>query len=193
MRRSVRIVVSIAAVAASATIRAEEPKKQPIPASPTQSFFVKFLNPRMAARISVNAVNQAAAAESRYSNPFTHDPAALERVERGAIRATKSAIKRYAIEQLGLDGWSVPLVRTGASGVAAYRTDSGGTRLRFGFSHRAPRAEVLFQRTAGRISLSADAYGRIGTTFETPTSSLRLGVNLDPVERQATFGIVTRF
>jgi len=72
------------------------------------------------------------------------------------MRATKSAVKRYALERLYLAGWSLPLGSSHGRGVSAFRTESGGPRLRFGFSHRAPRVEALFPLDHGRIAVQSE-------------------------------------
>jgi hypothetical protein len=130
---------------------------------------------------------------NRAANPWMHDATSVERVQKSAIRATTGALKRYAIDQLQLDGWSLPLVGGGGRGLAALRTDAGGTRLRFGFAHMAPRAEVLVPSGQGRFGISVDARGRFGASFETKSSSLRVGGAVDPLSHEATLGLIRRF
>jgi autotransporter translocation and assembly factor TamB len=188
----VRFVVFIAAcmVLAGTTNAAEEFKKKPKPAP--RGFLEKFLAPQMDTRLK----GEFQAAEhftNPAANPWTKDDATVARVEKGAIRATKGALKRYAIESLGIDAWSLPLVRGKATGVDALKTASGGTRLRFGFSHLAPRAEVLIPVKAGRVSFSADALGRMSTSFEMPDSRFRVGAAVDPRAHEGTFSLGLSF
>ena len=107
--------------------------------------------------------------------------------------ATRGALKHYAIESLGLDAWSRPLFGAKGTGLDAPKTDSGGTRLRFGFSHLAPRAEFLIPVDAGHVSFSADAMGRLSTTFETPSSGFRVGASVDPRAHEGGFSLSCSF
>ena len=171
---------------ARAADEVKPPKAEP------QSFFAKYLAPRMDSRLS-GEFDAATRFANPSTNPWTRDDATVSRVQRQAIRATTSAVKRYAIERLGLDAWSLPLIRGTRTGLDALRTDSGGPRLRFGFSHMAPRAEILIPVTSGRVGVSADARGRVGINFETPASSLRFGATFDPRDHSGSFGLTSRF
>jgi hypothetical protein len=172
--------------AAHAADEAKTPKVDP------HGFFAKYLAPRMTTGLN-GEVDAAAHFANPAANPWTRDEGTVLRVERRAIHATKGAVKRYAIESLGLDAWSLPLVRGTGTGLDALRTDSGGARLLFGFSHMAPRAEVLIPVTSGRVAFSADAMGRMGVTFETPASSLRFGATVDPRAHSGGFALTSRF
>jgi len=174
---------------AGAAQAADEAK--PTKAAP-RGFFAKYLAPRMDSRLN-GEFDAAARFANPATNPWTRDDATVSRVERQAIGATKSAVKRYAIESLGLDAWSLPLIRSNGTGLDALRTSSGGPRLLFGFSHMAPRAEVLIPVTSGRVGVSADAMGRMGINFETPASSLRFGATFDPRDHSGAFGLTSRF
>ena len=46
---------------------------------------------------------------NRAANPWTRDMGAVSRLEKSTIRATTGAMKRYAIERLGIDQSKVPL------------------------------------------------------------------------------------
>ena len=191
LRTRLRLVVLLAATlalagAAHAADEANKPKVEP------HGFFAKYLAPRMATGLS-GEVDAAAHFANPEANPWTRDEGTVSRVERHAIHATTGALKHYAIESLGLDAWSLPLVRGTGTGLYALRTESGGARLLFGFSHMAPRAEVLIPVTSGRVGVSADAMGRVGTSFETSASSLRFGATVDPRGHEGTFGITCRF
>ena len=174
---------------AGSTNAAEEPK--PLKPDPN-GFFTKFFSPRMDARLN-GEVEAAKHFTNPAANPWTRDDQTVARVERGAIHGAKSAVKRYAIESLGLDAWSLPLVKGSGTGLAALRTESGGPRLTFGFSHMAPRAEILVPVNTGRVGFSADAMGRVGVTFEGLSSSLSFGCAVDPRDHSGTFGLVSRF
>src|SRR5262245_33305727 len=166
---------------------------QPVKAHPKpRGFLERFLAPRM--ETGLHAESQAADHFANpAANPWTRDDGTVERVEKGAIRATKGAVKRYAIESLGIDAWSLPLFGGKGTGLDAFRTDSGGTRLRFGFSHLAPRAEFLIPVEAGRVSFSADAMGRISTAFDALSSRFRIGAAIDPREHEGTFALSYSF
>jgi hypothetical protein len=172
------------------TVNAADDFKKPKVAP--RGFLSKFLAPRMDSRLDAE-VSAAANFVNPAANPWTRDEQTVSRVQRSAIQATKGAVKRYAIESLGIDAWSLPLMGAKGTGLDALRTDSGGTRLRFGFSHRAPRAEVLVPVSAGRVAFSADAMGRIGTSFETPNANLRFGATIDARAHEGTFGLTCRF
>ncbi len=171
---------------AQAADEAKPPKADP------HGFYAKYLAPRMDSRLN-GEFDAAARFANPATNPWTRDDATVSRIERHAIRATKSAVKRYVIESLGLNAWSLPLLRGTGPGLSALRTDSGGPRLLFGFSHMAPRVEVLIPVTPGRVGVSADARGRMGITFETPASGLRFGATVDPRDHSGSFGLTSRF
>lgn len=182
-------------------VRAEDAGRVPLPQRPpvsvapvkkAPSFYTSFLAPRIDARLrddSAAAVDLA----DRAANPWTRDAQAVGRVEKDAIRATRGALKRYAIDRLGIDAWSLPLTGGAGRGLSGLRGDSGGPRLRLGFAHLAPRAEVLLPAGDGRFAVSLDARGRVGASFETTTSDLRLGVSLDPLAHTGTLGLTRRF
>jgi hypothetical protein len=181
--------------------RADEVKRPPLPSRPplkmkavvsVPSFFNSVLAPRLDARLNPDA-SAALEFTDRAANPWTRDSGALSRFEKTTIRATTGAMKRYAIDRLGIDAWSVPLVGGSGRGLAALRTDSGGTRLRFGFAHMAPRAEVLVPASGGRVAVSLDARGRVGASFEAKGSDFRIGASVDPLAHDATLGLIRRF
>jgi hypothetical protein len=182
-------VVAAGLVLAGAAEAADQVKKRPVV---RHGFYERFLAPRM-----TSGLNREASAAAFYANPaanpWTQDHETVSRVEKGAIRATKGALKQYAIEGLGIDAWSLPLFGGRGTGLGALKNDSGGTRLRFGFSHLAPRAEVLIPATHGRVAVSADARGRLGTSFESATSNFRIGVSYDAPSHSGTFSLTRRF
>ena len=171
---------------AQAADEAKPPKADP------HGFFARYLAPRMDIRLD-GEFDAASRFANPSTNPWVRDDATVFRVQRQAIRATKSAVKRYAIESLGLNAWSLPLFRGAGTGLDALRTESGGPRLLFGFSHMAPWAEVLIPVTSGRVGVSADAMGRVGINFETPASNLRFGATFDPRDHSGSFGLTSRF
>ena len=156
-------------------------------------FFHSYLAPRMSARLSGSRAAVVTEFGLPSANPWTRADNTEDDVRRGAVRAMKGAVKRYALERLNLTGWSLPLRSGSVRGAAAFRTESGGPRLRFGFSHLSPRAEVLLPVDSGRVSVSADLFGRVGTSFETPNSRLRVGAYVDPRERAATASLGISF
>jgi len=189
LRRIAIIAAGLALAAAAEAADAVKIKKRPV--SP-HGFYEKFLAPRM-----TSGLNREVAAAAHFANPiaspWTRDNEAVSRIEKGAIHATKSALKRYAIESLGIDAWSLPLFGGGGSGLGALKTESGGTRLRFGISHLAPRAEVLIPATHGRVAFSADAKGRLATSFESSSANFRVGVSYDAPAHAGTFLLIRRF
>jgi len=171
----------------------------PTPVRPSSTFLSTVLMTPVDARLrgeSAAALEFATFRANPMANPWTRDFGAVERVEAGAINATTKAMKRYVIDHLGLNGWSLPLGggSRGGGGIASLRTDSGGTRLRFGFSHMAPRAEVLIPSgNTGRVSLGLDGRGRVSAAFETAAARLRVGGSYDPGSRDLNVVFVTRF
>jgi hypothetical protein len=125
------------------------------------------------------------------SRPWPGDPAAIQRVQKLGIRAIGGALKRYAVERLGIDRWSLPV--TGRSEGNAVANDAPRVRFHLGFSHLAPRVDLRIPVTAGRVVVSADARGRIGTTFERTSSRLQVAADVDVRERAATVALSMRF
>ena len=190
-RRALRwsAIVMAGLALAGAAAAADEVKKTP---AVPRGFFAKFLAPRMASGLNgeiVAATNFA----NHAADPWTKDAGTVSRIERGAIHATTSALKHYAIESLGIDAWSLPLHRGAGTGLDALRNDSGGTRLRFGIAHLAPRAEVLIPATHGRVAVSVDTRGRLGTSFESASSNFRVGLSYDAPSHAGTFSLSRRF
>ena len=186
--RCIAIVAAGLALAGAAKAADQVKKRSAAP----HGFYERFLAPRMTSGLN-GEVAAAALYANPAANPWTRDNGTVLRIEKDAIRATKSALKNYAIESLGIDTWSLPLFGGGGRGVGALKTDSGGTRLRFGFSHLAPRAEVLIPSAHGRVAFSADARGRLGTSFESVTSKFRFGVSYDAPSHSGTFSLTRRF
>ena len=188
--RKIAIIAAGLALAAAAEAADDMKIKKP-PAAP-RGFYEKFLAPRMTS--GLNGEAQAAAFFANpAANPWTQDNETVSRIEKGAIRATKSALKRYAIESMGIDAWSLPLAGSRGRGLDALKTESGGTRLRFGISHLAPRAEVLVPATHGRVAFSVDARGRLATSFESTAANFRLGVSYDVPGHAGSFALIRRF
>jgi hypothetical protein len=158
----------------------------------THGFYERVLAPHVDGHLD-NEIEAAIQFAAPGANPWTQDVGTVSRVEKEATRAAKGAIRNYAIEQLGLNAWSVPLFGASGSGVDALKTSSGGARLLFGFSHLAPRAEILVPCGAGQVSFSADATGRLGTSFQMPESRLRFGASYDPGAHDGTFSLSCRF
>jgi|WetSurMetagenome_2_1015567.scaffolds.fasta_scaffold271418_2 hypothetical protein len=204
MKRTVALGFAVALAGAAlcaGSARAEDHERPTQPQRPplrmksvvsAPSFFNSVLAPRLDRGLNHDS---AAALDftNRAANPWTRDVGAVSRFEKTTIRATTGAMKRYAIDQLGIEGWSLPLVGGSGSGLAALRTDSGGTRLRFGFAHMAPRAEVLVPSTQGRFAVSLDARGRVGASYQANGSDLRIGTAIDPLAHDLTFGLTRRF
>lgn len=165
----------------------------PVPVQARHSFFDAYLNPKMAARLGDQRAFLASGVLHGEAQDWTRDPDSVERVEQRATSALKSAVKRYALERLNLVNLSVPIFGSGRGSALAADGASPGTRLRFGISHMAPRAEVLLPLASGRLSVGADARGRVSSSFETERHGLRLMGALDPGEKSATFGVTIGF
>ena len=128
------------------------------------------------------------------SNPVATDPATLERVQKGATRAIKGALKTYAIEGIGINRWTIRLKnREGEQQQAPSPDQPGDVRLRFGVSHMAPRADLLFAVDAGRVVLGADARGNVRTIYEPKASRLRFAADYDVPGHVATVRLGMRF
>ena len=196
-RSSVRLTVLGVALAAWGSVQADDRPRlitHGAPPSESSSFFHSYLAPRMTARLGGSRAAVTTDFALPNANAWTRSTGDTEDlVRRGAINATKSALKKYALERLNLTGWSLPLGSGQPRGVAAFRTEAGGPRLRFGISHWSPRAEALLPLDRGRVSISADVLGRLGTSFETRDGRLRVGASVDPRESTATAGLTVSF
>ena len=155
-------------------------------------FYDAYLVPRMSARLRGENVGAASEFANPMANPWTRDEAAADRVEQRAMRAAKGAIKRYALERLGIDRWSLPLV--GRRGSGAIGEEPKGVRMSLGVSHLAPRADLSIPTGNGaRVLLSADARGHVGTTFEPASSRLRVAADYDVPGHAATVRLSLHF
>src|SRR5262245_35342309 len=122
IRATVRwMAVMTAGLTLAAAAQADETAKKK-PAAP-QGFYAKYLAPRMASGLN-NEVSAAAFFANPAANPWTQDNGTVERIEKSAIRAATGAVKRYAIEGLGIDAWSIPLVGGSGNGLGALKTDA---------------------------------------------------------------------
>lgn len=194
--RSSRGLESQAALPATAAAskRPVAPRRMQPKFSVTDEFREAYLTPRMLAVFPHENTIATADLMNPTSNPVLTDPAALALVEKGAIRAVKGALKRYALEGLGIDRWSLRVTgRSGRGQQLASADDSRGVRFRFGFSRLAPRADLLIPVTAGRVVLSADARGHVRTMFEPKSSKLRLAADVDVPEHTATVRLSMQF
>jgi hypothetical protein len=124
---------------------------------------------------------------------WARDLVTVQRVEGRSIRAVERSLKGYVIERLGIERWSLPLFGGGGRNSTPPGREAGATKLRFGFSHMAPRADLLIPAGGGRVTVSADARGRLGTTFEPATSRLRIAADVDVPERTAVARLSVRF
>jgi hypothetical protein len=153
-----------------------------------------FYETHLAPRMSADRLKDDAFVAARFGDPasrqWTSDPAVVELVEKRTIRSITHAFKGYAIEQLGINRWSL---RVAGSSRAAPADDSRGVRFHLGFSRLAPRADLLIPVTSGRVVLSADARGRVRTTFERDSSRLQFAADLDVPARTATVRLRLQF
>jgi len=174
---------------ATGAVAGDEAKK---PAPAPTGFYKKFFAPQMDSKLGGDS---AAAVEfvNRDANPWMRNDETVLRVQKNAISATKRALKRYAIASLHIDTWSLPLFRGVSSGSGPAGAAPRSAQLRFGFSHMAPRAEVLITAAHGRVALSADARGGVATSFESLESDVRFSLTYDVPAHAATFTLNRRF
>jgi hypothetical protein len=165
-------------------------RMQPVPSTKNE-FYRGYLARRVSALFSDEKMVSAADLANPASRPWTGDPATRQHLENLGIRAIGDAVKQFAVDRLGIDRWSLPL--TGRRGGATAVDDAPRVRFRLGISRMAPRADLLIPVTAGRVAVSADARGRIGTTFEPASSTLRVEADVYVRERTATVGLSLRF
>jgi transposase InsO family protein len=169
--------------------------KAPRPAQPRYiaalGFYAAQLAPRMSADYRADGTFVGEHLGDRASTLWTSDPAVIDLVEKRTIRSIADAFKGYAVERLGIDRWSIPLM--GRSGRTTPTGKSDGVRFHLGFSRLAPRADFLIPVAAGRVELSVDARGHVSTTFAPASSRFRLAADVDAAERTATVGLSARF
>jgi hypothetical protein len=162
-----------------------------------RSFYSSYLVPRMDSRLQGEATAAIEYANPA-ANPWTRDPETVHRVQADAIRAGKKAVKRYFVDAMRIDTWSIPLFETHAAKIGG-PVDTGlvagdtRARLRFGISHLTPRAELTIPATYGRVAVSADGRGAVGAAFESHSYTFRVGVSYDPQDHSGTFTLGGRF
>src|SRR5262245_6303492 len=185
---------------ARGTVHAAEEKMQEIKKirSSQRSFLNNYLAPRMESRLAGQA--QAADAYANPdANPWTRDHETVRRVESEAIRAGKKAIKKYLVDSLRIDTWSIPLFETGKRagpgpvGVGGGMNGDSRARLRFGVSHLTPKAELTIPATYGRVAVGADARGAVNATYESHSYTFRVDVSYDSREHTGMFLLGRRF
>ena len=179
--------------AADAPAKVRAPEKKEPAASAQKDFWNGFLAPTMTKDLANDRRAFALAQADPLANPWTRDPAADARVGRDAFGAFKGAVKRYLVERLDVASWSLPLMGRHDDGGPSLASGRGGPRVRFGVAHLAPKAEVVVPLQRGRFAFSADVRGRLGTSFETSSSHLRIGASLDPLAHDASVGLTARF
>jgi len=182
-------------VVATGAFAADEIKMRP-PAE-KKNFYRNFLAPQMKTRLNGEEFAATQFAD-RSANEWMRDDQTVERVQKNAIAATKKALKRYAIESMRIDTWSLPLFRSargndGAGGAPGLGGEVQRARLRFGISHMSPRAELVIPATQGKVAISANTRGMFGATFESPGSDVRFGLTYDASSHAATFVLNRRF
>lgn len=169
--------------------------KAPRPAQPRYvaalGFYEAQLVPRMSADPRADGTFVGTHLGDRGSTLWTSDPVVVDLVEKRTIRSITDAFKGYAIEQLGIDHWSLPIM--GRSGRTTSTGEPRDVRLHLGFSRLAPRADLLIPVSAGRVELSVDTHGHVSTTFAPSASRFRLAADVDPSERTATVRLSARF
>jgi hypothetical protein len=168
---------------------AKPPAKQPLVAP--HNFYKQFLTPKIDSRLN-GEIEAATEFTNPDANPWTRDVHTVNRIEKGALYAAKTAFKQYAIDSLKLNTWSVALP-SAHTGVLSTSGDDGGMRLRFGISHLTPRADVMIPSAHGKVVFSADVRGRVATSFESHASTFSFGVSYDPVDNSAACSLVRRF
>jgi len=188
--RILPLAIVLAGLAISQAAISAEPVKKPYVAP--RGFYANFFAPKMTTNLT-GQVAAAAAYTDPSANPWTRDDKTVHRIEQSAIYAAKSSVKKYAIAAFRLDAWSIPLVGGGGAGVDALKTESGGTRLRFGISHLTPRADVMIPSARGNVVFSADVRGRVSTSFESHAYNFSLGASYDTPEHSGTFTLSRRF
>jgi len=161
--------------------------------SATDEFREAYLTPRMLALFPYENTVATADLMNPSSNPVMTDPASLQLVEKGAVRAVTGALKRYAVDGLGIDRWSLRVTGRSERNRVAPDDDSRAVRFRLGFSRLAPRADLLIPVTTGRVVVSVDARGHMRTTFEPNSSKLRLAADVDVPEHTATVRLNWQF
>jgi len=186
--------LSVAILATFTVARAEEAAPlrtvahTAAPAPVKQDFLSRFLAPQLTLRL---AADRQAAIDlgSRTPNPWAQDSGTTARVQRGALRAARGALKDWAVERLSAQMLAFPIPGRGASGPAGQEHAA----VRLGFAHATPRAELSTPFAGGRFRFSADLRGRLGTGFETAKSGVHFGVTLDPLRHDATVGFTKSF
>jgi hypothetical protein len=180
--------LALAGTCAAADVNDAKKPPPPVP----RGFFQKFLSPTMSSRLDGEA-SAVAELTNPAANPWMRDEHTVTRIERGALYAATGALKQYAMHALQLDVLSIPVIGGNGIGVGAAPADTGGTRLRFGISHLTPRADLLIPSAHGRVVVSADARGRVSTSFDAPATKLNIGVAYDPLAHSGEFSLCRRF
>jgi hypothetical protein len=179
--------------AADAPAKRAPERKAPAARTAPRDFWNGFLAPTMSKDLAGDDRAFALAQAGPLANPWTRDPAAAAHVGRDAFGALKGAVKNYLVERMDVAAWSLPLLGRRDGGTPSDTAGPGGARVRFGIAHLAPKAEVVVPLVRGRFAFSADVRGRVGTSFETASSHLRIGASLDPLAHDASVGLTARF
>ena len=163
------------------------------PFSVHDGFYDAYLVPKMSARLHGENVAAASDFADPRANPWTRNVEAADRVEHRALRAAKGAFKSYALERLGVDRWSIPLVGRGGDGGPSSDSEPRGVRVSLGVSHLAPRADVRIPAGTSNLVLSADVRGHYAATFEPASSRVRVAADFDARDRSAAVRMSLRF
>ncbi len=161
------------------------------PRSP--GFYESYLAPGVSAALRKEGAVSTDDYASSWSNRQTQDPAAVARVRTRALRALENGFKRYAIERLEAEGFTLPVLGGRRHHGAVQSDDTRGARLRLGVSSLAPRADLVIPVDAGRVVVSADARLRLTTTFTSVAFGFRVAAKIDVPARTAVVGLNLSF
>jgi hypothetical protein len=181
------------AAPAQGSTRRVAPRRMQPKFSAMDEFREAYLTPRMRAQFPHENTVATVDLTNPLSNPVMTDPAAVDLVQKRAIRAMTGALKRYAIESLGIDRWSLRIAGPGGRDRTAPGDDSRAVRFRVGFSQLAPRADLVIPVTSGRVVVSADARGHMRTTFERSASRLTFAADFYVPDHTATVRLNMQF
>ena len=168
-------------------------KADPRSVTTSNTFMTDYLLPRMSARLG--DYNSLVASQS-----FRNEPVdsvwrgdVERRIEKQAIRATRSAAREYLVDRWDLE-LDLRRGRASVTGGEGSNDDSSASKVRLGFAGARPRLTGLNATKNGSVKLSVDSAGRFGAAWHhAADAKTGFAFAADPANKRVEIGWASGF